>query len=139
MKKKYDVTLEYVIHKTVTVELEENVADNILTGDYPTFDIPYVENSEEATIINIEETEDEMSGTPIFDIDAWRNEIEKALSKYDSDNVDLMLNEETGWVYLGYHSDNNSFAISGELYPKDELNKRNIKKLLNEYGIGYCI
>lgn len=59
MKKKYDVTLEYVMHKTVTVELEEEVAKNILTGTYPDFDIPYVENSKEAIIVDIEEAEDE--------------------------------------------------------------------------------
>lgn len=58
MKKKYDVTLEYIIHKTITVELEETVAKDILTGDYPTFEVPYVEDSEEVIISNIEENEE---------------------------------------------------------------------------------
>lgn len=57
MTKKYDVTLEYIIHKTITVELEETAAKDILSGDYPSFEVPYVEDSEETIISKIEEAE----------------------------------------------------------------------------------
>lgn len=59
MKKKYDITLEYVIHKTVTLELDEKEANDISVGSYPDFPVPYIEDAEEIIISNIEKAEGE--------------------------------------------------------------------------------
>ena len=37
--------------------------------------------------------------------------VEEELNEYDSDNVDVMINEETGELDIMYCSDNNSFLI----------------------------
>lgn len=65
-------------------------------------------------------------------------EIKKALRKYDSGNVDFYRNEENPEIgYLMFHSRHNSFPITDEYFNISELNQEDIKKICDEYNIGY--
>lgn len=67
--------------------------------------------------------------------------VDRALNEYDSDNVDVVKNEETGMLDIIYHSDNNSFAIQTNVSnPKylNEYGKETLVKELNKRHVGYC-
>lgn len=67
--------------------------------------------------------------------------VDRALNKYDSDNVDVVKNEETGMVDVVYHSDKNSFAIETNVCNHkylDEHDKDILVGELNSRNVGYC-
>lgn len=67
--------------------------------------------------------------------------VDRALDEYDSDNIDVVKNEETGMLDVIYHSNNNSFAIEVNVSnPKylNEYDKKMLVKELNKRHVGYC-
>ena len=66
------------------------------------------------------------------------NAVENALSKYDTENVDIVKNEENGVVDIIYHSRHNSFSIVSNVCMVDGLSETDIDKIADYYDIGYC-
>ena len=64
-------------------------------------------------------------------------DVKEALYKYNSDNIDVVRNEETNCLYVTYHSRHNSFPISDKEYPIDEVNLKELEIKLDELGVGY--
>lgn len=67
--------------------------------------------------------------------------IDRALEEYDSDNVDVVKNEETSMLDIIYHSDNNSFAIQADVFNYKYLNEHDKGMLVRELDkrhVGYC-
>lgn len=64
--------------------------------------------------------------------------VDEALAKYSSDNVDVVWDEEPGYLYVGYHSKNNSFSISGDLFPRDDVDLDSLAKELDKRNVGQC-
>ena len=63
---------------------------------------------------------------------------ERALGQYDPDNVDAVLNEETGKVDILYHSDTNSFAIEAGVADAEGLDLKALAEELDEISVGHC-
>ena len=66
--------------------------------------------------------------------------VDRALDRYSSDNVDVIINELTGMYDVIYHSDNNSFAIESSVTDPDFLTDDEIRILIKELdrrGVGY--
>ena len=66
------------------------------------------------------------------------NAVEIALSKYDTENIDIVKNEENGVVDIIYHSRHNSFSIVSNVCMADGLSETDIDKIADYYDIGYC-
>lgn len=64
--------------------------------------------------------------------------VENALSQYDTDNVDIVKNEESGTIDIMYHSRHNSFSIIDDVCASDGLSESDIDKIADYYDIGYC-
>ena len=67
-----------------------------------------------------------------------KNAVEEALSKYDTENVDIVKDEENGMVDIMYHSRHNSFSIVDGVCEVDDLSESDIDKIADYYDIGYC-
>lgn len=65
-----------------------------------------------------------------------KSAVEEALSKYDTENVDIM--RDGGVVDIIYHSRHNSFPIIGNVCSSDGLTESDIDKIADYYDIGYC-
>ena len=63
--------------------------------------------------------------------------IEEALNKYSADNIDIIKDEESGYINIMYHSNNNSFAVFADICKADDIDMSVIEHLSNKYGIGY--
>lgn len=63
--------------------------------------------------------------------------IEEALNKYSADNIDIIKDEESGYINIMYHSSNNSFAVFADICKADDIDMSVIEHLSNKYGIGY--
>lgn len=63
----------------------------------------------------------------------------EALEKYSEDNLDLMKNEENGMLYIGFHSDNNSFPVSDFIVSADEVDIDFAIAEMDKLHIGHCI
>lgn len=63
--------------------------------------------------------------------------VEMELNKYDSDNVDVVINEETGELDIMYHSDNNSFLIKATHINKEEVDLDTLVGGLDEVSVGH--
>ena len=63
--------------------------------------------------------------------------VELELNEYDSDNVDVVLNEETNEFDIMYHSDNNSFLIKATHVKKEEVDLGALIDGLDEYYVGH--
>ena len=67
--------------------------------------------------------------------------IDRALGNYDAENVDLVLNEETGWLDVMYHSDRHSFPIQMNVANPDAFTEEDKSTLIAELDkrhVGYC-
>lgn len=64
--------------------------------------------------------------------------VKDALTKYDTENVDIVRNEESGNVDIVYHSSNNSFPIVKDVCDAEGMRESDIKKVADFYNIGYC-
>lgn len=67
-----------------------------------------------------------------------KNAVENALLKYDTENVDIVKDEENGVVDIIYHSRHNSFPIISNVCVADGLSETDIDKIADYYDIGYC-
>ena len=65
------------------------------------------------------------------------NYIEEALNKYSADKIDIIKEEESGYINIMYHSSNNSFAVFADICKADDIDMSVIEHLSNKYGIGY--
>lgn len=65
-----------------------------------------------------------------------KNAVEKALSKYDTENVDIIKCD--GVVDIMYHSRHNSFSIISNVCTSRGLSEADIEKIADNYDIGYC-
>lgn len=63
--------------------------------------------------------------------------VDRALNKYDSDNVDVVYNIETGMLDVMYCSGNNSFCIEETNVPLDDINIGELLVELEERDVGY--
>lgn len=63
--------------------------------------------------------------------------IEEALNKYSADNIDIIKDEESGYINIMYHSSNNSFAVFADICKADDIDMSVIEHISNKYGIGY--
>lgn len=59
--------------------------------------------------------------------------VEEELNEYSSDNVDVVLNEETGKLDIMYHSDNNSFLIRATDIDADKVDLGILEEGLDEF------
>lgn len=64
--------------------------------------------------------------------------VDRALTKYSADNVDVVVNEETGLVDIMYHSRNNSFPIETGIVGMGFIDKESLVKELDNRNVGYC-
>lgn len=63
--------------------------------------------------------------------------VEEELNEYSSDNVDVVLNEETGKLDIMYHSDNNSFLIRATDIDADKVDLGILEEGLDEFSVGH--
>lgn len=63
--------------------------------------------------------------------------VEQELGKYDSDNVDVMINEENGELDIMYCSDNNSFLIRATHALVDDTNLDLLVETLDGLSVGH--
>ena len=64
--------------------------------------------------------------------------IKQALKQYSKENVDIVADEESGMIYIMYHSGHNSFPIISDVCSLDGLSVSDIDKMADYYDIGYC-
>jgi len=69
-------------------------------------------------------------------IEAIKQAVERALSKYDTENVDI--GKENGQVEIVYHSRHNSFGIESNICSARGLQEKDISDIADIYDIGYC-
>lgn len=70
-------------------------------------------------------------------IEIIKSAVEDALAKYDTENVDIVQNED-GFIDIIYHSRHNSFCIEGNVCTVDGLSEADIDNIAEWYDIGYC-
>lgn len=64
--------------------------------------------------------------------------VSNALGKYNAENVDAVLNEETGMVDIIYHGDNNSFPIETSVAKMKFIDKQRLAAELDKWNVGHC-
>lgn len=64
--------------------------------------------------------------------------VDLALNSYSSDNVDVVVNEETGCLYVTYHSENNSFPLSEDICHKSLVDLDELVSALDGVDVGHC-
>lgn len=64
-------------------------------------------------------------------------EIQAAISKWPADHIDMIIDKMSDQLYIGYHSDENSFPCSEDLCDRNAVHLPIIAKLCDRYGIGY--
>lgn len=65
-------------------------------------------------------------------------EVTKALMSYSAENVDVVLNEETGMLDVIWHSEGNSFPIRSGVAALDAVDKLVLTSALNKMNVGVC-
>lgn len=65
-------------------------------------------------------------------------EVTKALMAYSAENVDVVLNEETGMLDVIWHSEGNSFPIRSGVAALDAVDKLVLTSALNKMNVGTC-
>lgn len=63
--------------------------------------------------------------------------VDRALDKYSSENIDVIVNEQ-GYLDVLFHSSNNSFVVEPNVAVAAFVNKRIINKELDARNIGRC-
>lgn len=63
--------------------------------------------------------------------------VRRALDKYDSGNVDVVLNEGSNMLDIVYHSRHNSFDIESDVASANDIDLRQLELALEEYDVGY--
>ncbi len=65
------------------------------------------------------------------------NAVRKALKQYAADNIDVMVSETTGNLFIVWHSDNNSFAVSKELVYDEYVDLDALAEELDKLNVGH--
>lgn len=65
-------------------------------------------------------------------------EVNLASNTYPPENIDVALNEQTGCLYVLYHSDNNSFPLSEDICCKEYVDLGELESALDKLHIGHC-
>lgn len=65
------------------------------------------------------------------------NAVDRALGKYDSENVDVVRNEENGMLDVIYHSNNNSFAIEVGIANFTDVDIKALEAELDSRDVGH--
>lgn len=73
-----------------------------------------------------------MSNTEIV-----KSAVEQILGEYDSDNVDVIVNEENGELDIVYHSDCDSFLLRSTGVLADETDLKELAKALDRLSVGH--
>lgn len=63
--------------------------------------------------------------------------VDRALDKYSSENIDVVINEQ-GCLDVLFHSSNNSFVIEANVTEAAFVNKRILNKELDARDVGHC-
>lgn len=63
--------------------------------------------------------------------------VKEALNKYDSENIDVIINEETNCLYIMYHSYNNSFPVSEDIVHENHVLFGELEEKLDTLGVGH--
>lgn len=63
--------------------------------------------------------------------------VKRALNKYNSGNIDVILNEESNMLDIVYHSRHNSFSIESDVVSANDIDLRQLELILEEYDVGY--
>ncbi len=63
--------------------------------------------------------------------------VRRALGKYNPENVDVILNEESNMLDIVYHSRHNSFDIESNVANANDIDLRKLELVLEEYDVGY--
>ena len=69
-------------------------------------------------------------------IEIVMNAVREALGKYPADNIDVVVDEITGNLFVMWHSDNNSFAVSNDLVYEEYVDLDKLAKELNKLNVG---
>lgn len=64
--------------------------------------------------------------------------VEKAIMAYDKEHVDVVLNEETGWLDIIWHDEKNSFLIQPGIAPLEYIDRQFFVDALDSIGVGHC-
>lgn len=67
--------------------------------------------------------------------------VDAALSVHDNDSIDLVIDEESGYFVVMYHSENNSFNVSDCLLDASRVSDKDKEKLVAELDarhVGHC-
>lgn len=76
--------------------------------------------------------------TDIEKINKIKDAVVKALSKYSTENVDIMRDDVGDVIDIVYHSRHDSFIIVENVCDLDGLSELDIDVIADYYNIGYC-
>ena len=65
--------------------------------------------------------------------------VEKTLEQYDSENIDIVADNENECIDIMYHSDSNSFCVVENVCNTDDYSNNDIEYVANLYGVGYVL
>lgn len=118
-----NIELKIYVNPTDTTDSIEKKLKDTITKEFPGAEIDFVNST-------------------IHDDVGLVNRIvmlaEMALNTYSSENVDVVVNEETGCLYVAYHSDNNSFPLSEDICHKENVDLGELESALDKLHIGHC-
>lgn len=63
--------------------------------------------------------------------------VDRALAKYDEDNINVCINEETEKLDIMYCSKNNSFPIETDIADKEDIDFKILEKELDVRSVGH--
>lgn len=66
------------------------------------------------------------------------NAVDKALMAYGKEHIDVVLNEETGWLDIIWHDEKNSFLIQPGIAPLEYIDRQFFINALDIMGVGHC-
>lgn len=64
--------------------------------------------------------------------------VDKALMAYEKEHIDVVLNEETGWLDIIWHDEKNSFLIQPGIAPLEHIDRQFFINALDIMGVGHC-
>lgn len=69
-------------------------------------------------------------------IDKLIDDVKNALTQYSSENIDVM-KDYNDMLYVIYHSKNNSFPVSGNMYPSSKIDFKKLETELDKLNVGH--
>lgn len=65
------------------------------------------------------------------------SEVRTAILKYGCEHIDVLRNEETGRLFVMYHSKNNSFPVSNREYSVSDAELTELVEILDGLEVGH--